>query len=153
MKSSNKSHSVGIVFSMSLICLFTILSALLIYMGYESYKGIIDNREYNKNTRVALSYLTGKVRTADSTKGVNVSERNGYEVLSISEGDCETLIYYYKNSIYEVYMAKGDDFLPEFGERVAKVKSYKAIVNDNVVTFEITLDSGEELSADVALRK
>lgn len=148
-----RTHSVGIMFSISLIFLFTMLSALIIYMGYNGYKNITDNREYNNDCRVTLSYLTGKVKTADSVDGVSISEREGYEVLSVSDGDCETLIYYYKNSIYEAYMSKGDEFEPAMGERIAKVKGYKAEKTADKISFEITLDDDEKISAIVAIRK
>lgn len=148
-----KTHSIGIMFSVSLICLFTILSALLIYMGYGGYKNILENREYNNNSRVTLSYLAGKVRTADSTDGITVSDREGYEVLAISDGDCETLIYYYKNAIYEAYMAKGDEFDPAIGERIASVNDYKAVMDENMISFEITLEDGKMLSTDVVIRR
>ena len=147
-----RNHSIGLAFSICLICVFSILSALLIYMGNEDYRQIIKNEELNKTYRTTISYLSSKVKTADSVDGIALKDKNGIKVLSVSDNECETLIYYYDNCIYEVYMGKEDEFTPLMGNIIAKVQGYDVNIDNGKVTFKVQ-DGKKEFTVSVALNK
>jgi len=146
-----KSHSIGVVFSLCLICMFAVLSVILIYMGNEAYNHVIHTKEHNNDCRVTLSYLAGKVRTADSTDGITIRKESGVDVLSVSDGDCETLIYFTGGEIYEAYIFKGDDFELDFGEKIADVKKYNVEISGDMVKFRVTTNNNEELYINVCI--
>lgn len=142
MKNTMKNnHSIGIAFSICLLCVFTVLSALLIYMGNNVYREILSNEKNNNSQRNTLTYLVSKARTADSVEGIEIRQFNGKTLVAISDGSCETLIYHYKDGIYEAYIDKKDSFSEELGERIAYADGFEAIKNGKLLELQVQIDN------------
>ena len=93
-----------------LILLFSVLSLMLVLSGAGVYKNTVENTRYNNQVRATLSYVSNKVRSADSST-IRIEQRNNISVLlfteSIEDTVYETMIYVYDGSLREMFSRQG----------------------------------------------
>ena len=98
-----------------LILLFSVLSLMLVLSGAGVYKNTVENTRYNNQVRATLSYVSNKVRSADSST-IRIEQRNNISVLlfteSIEDTVYETMIYVYDGSLREMFSRQGRTFHP-----------------------------------------
>lgn len=141
----NKSHSVNAMFMLVLFTLFAVLSVLLIIIGSNVYKNIVDSQEKNGTARNMLSYVTNKVRT--STKEVFVEEKDGVQVLVIEVDSQETLIFFRDGELKEATIAAGDDYNLDFGDVIgyADLFSFELNKNTNMLKLKVVIDGKSKI--------
>ncbi len=151
-----KNHSISLIFTMSLILLFTVLSALVLYMGVESYNRIMDRRSDNISSISTIAYIGNKLNQAyvsggvyEDTVGSGVFETSAIRI-KVDEG-VSTVIYYYNGYLYEYTLLDEWTFTLDLGERICKVDSFDFDIYDNYVYYTVVID-GNTHSMKTALR-
>lgn len=154
MKFNDRPHSVHILFSLILLCIFAVLSLSLVTIGRDVYTRIAGNLQQNNDLRMAASYTANKIRAYDYEGGVSLINDSGIDILSLAEqdGGLSTYIYYYNGHLCEYQIFEGEDFQPERGEILVELKSCKFAMTDNSVTFSVTEPGGKSTEVTVRLR-
>ena len=135
-----KSHSISVLFMLVLFTVFAILSVLLIIIGSKVYGNIVDSQEKNGNGRNVLSYVTNKVRTAESEGQVFVEEKDGIPVLVIGGNEQETLIFFKDGKLKEATISAGDDYNLHFGDVIAAVDDFTFQINKDTNMLKLTVN-------------
>lgn len=119
-------HATDLIFVLSLFCLFTVLSLLVVIQGADVYQGISREMDANYSARGTVAYLTEKVRQNDRENGVAVKEVGGEPALVFSDevnGEVyETWSYLYSGSLREVTVKQGVEIRPENGQEIMALK-------------------------------
>lgn len=101
--------SVESIMVILLMILIAISISVLIYNGSLTYRNIIDNKNVEENTRIALSYINMRVKQNDNAGQITVDSQayEGNNALVITHtGDEEGLfsyIYHYDGFLWECY--------------------------------------------------
>ncbi len=129
-KTAGTSHMVGGLFTFALFGLFVVLSLLIVVIGVDGYKSVVDTGDRTNELRTTLGYVVGKLRSEAAADGVSLEEREGLTVLVLTqlndeEEPLETIIYYLDGMLMEAYNnAAILDFDPEFGELLTNIASF-----------------------------
>jgi hypothetical protein len=134
------------IFIMLLFLTIVILSFMMILAGKNIYNNINEDRKSNYDVRVTLSYVANKMRQADRNDGIEIREINGNNALVIREtyddADYETWIYYYNNSLYEIFTDEGSEFEMIDGNEILKVEDFDILkLKENL--FKLTVNSAK----------
>lgn len=123
-----KQHSIETLFAVVLYGMFALLSLLLVLIGAQVYKRIVQNTEARGGIRASLSYVANKVRASDESGGVRLENRDGIDVLvfeeTVEDATYETLIYYYDGALRELFQPSGTSFTPASGETLTAVTQF-----------------------------
>lgn len=139
-----------------LIVLFSILSLMLVLSGAGVYKNIVASTRRNNEVRASLSYVSNKVRTADSST-IRLEKRNNIPVLlfteTIENTVYETMIYLYDGSLCEMFSRQGRTFHPENGTKITKVSSFEANLENRLLSLRIEDDNRKIYETKLSLRQ
>lgn len=137
----NRNHtSLDFIFILALLCVFAFGALMSVILGSNSYKGIKADMDSNFELRTPLSYIGMKIRQSDEINSIRIMKKEGTDVLVLDTLDngeiCQTWIYEYQGSLYEVYIKKGMPFQLEDG--LAIVPSYGLTFNlkDNLLEIK-----------------
>lgn len=78
-------HITDLLFSLGLLCLFTISSLTVLLIGAHVYKQTALDMKTNYTTRTALTYVAEKVRQHDSTSSISLGTLEDAPALELSE--------------------------------------------------------------------
>ncbi len=136
----NKTHSINVLFMLLLFTLFAVLSVLLIIVGSNVYKNIVDSQEKNGTARNMLSYVTNKVRTC--TDEVFIEEKDGVKVLVVGIESQETLIFFTDGELREATISEGDDYNLHFGDVIGNAEEFDFELNEhtNMLKLKIVIN-------------
>lgn len=91
-------HMIDIIFVLSLFCVFTVSSAVILLFGADIYKNTAYSMDFSFSSRTSAAYVTEKVRQSDTYDSICIDESKGYERLVMTrEIDGVT----YATSLYE----------------------------------------------------
>ena len=120
-----RKYAMDALFALILYGMFTLVSLLLVPIGAQIYRGVVQRTDDRSNVRASLSYVANKVRSSSSA---NLETREGTTVLVLSEQQeeqrVETLIYCYEGKLRELYQMEGKAFVPANGEELAAVSGF-----------------------------
>jgi len=144
------------VFIFALLAAFALLSLVVVIAGARSYRMINATAEKAYISRTGLSYLTGKVRSADEAGMVGVRNENGVDVLTLGgvygEERYNTYIYCDGSNVCE-YFAKVDlPFSPDLGEAVFAAAQLSCLEDGGLLTITLADGAGQTYSAAVFLQ-
>ena len=149
-------HSISGLFAFLLIGLFALFAMAIVVSGIKAYRGMADGARLASQQRIALGYVSGKLRASGDRDSVSIREEAGVKLLVIaeeSEGDrYETRIYYTDGSLREQFCAPDLPFDPEDGEPIASLPGFTFTRTGDLVTLTARLSGGGEAEASVALR-
>jgi hypothetical protein len=110
---------------LAILCAFAISALVLINVGVHVYKNITVKNSETFSLRTSLSYIATKIRQSDSKDKIYLSKKKGISVLTLEEVvkgvTYETLIYYDKGKLYELYQEKGKEFKLSDGMEVMQL--------------------------------
>lgn len=134
--------SIQFIFIMLLFLIIVLLSVMIITLGKNVYSNINEDRASNYELRVSLSYIANKIRQADKENAVSLKDIEGTKAIVIKETydglKYETWIYYYDNSINEIFVDEGTLFELSDGMKVLEVESFNIIkMKDNLYKFSV----------------
>ena len=143
-----RSNSVQTVCIMIIFAIFSLSALALVVTSIKSYRNISLNAESNSQLRASLSYVTNKIRAFDANSAVDIQNINGTDTLVITavyDGDeYQTLLYYYDGNLYEQFVAKGDMFDLDDGNRITKLSSFTMEKqDDSLFHFVAKSDKGD----------
>ncbi len=149
-------HSISGLFAFVLIGLFTLFALMIIVSGVQSYRGMADGARLASQQRLALGYVSGKLRASGDRGSVSIREESGVKLLVITEDadgeQYETRIYFADNSLREQFCTPDLPFDPEDGDPITSLPGFTFSRTGNLVTLKAFLTGGGEAEAFVALR-
>ena len=135
-----------------LILLFSMLSLMLVLSGAGVYKNTVENTRRNNEVRASLSYVSNKVRSADSST-IRIEQRNNISVLlfteSIEDTVYETMIYVYDGSLREMFSRQGRTFHPE----IVPISSFEAKLENHLLSLRMEDDNQKAYETKLSIRQ
>lgn len=140
IKGNNKQFSFHLVFIILLFVMIATMSLMIILHGKNIYSSINEDRASNYEKRVSLSYIANKIRQSDKDKNVRIENLYGENAIVINEkyDDVvyETWLYFYNDSIYEMFTDKGVKFNLEDGMKIMEIEGFVIEeINENLYKF------------------
>lgn len=149
-------HSISGLFAFLLIGLFMLCALAIVVSGVQSYRSMADGVRLASQERIALGYVSGKLRASGDRDLVSFRDEQGAKLLVIAEdvdGDrYETRIFFLDGSLYEQFCGADIPFDPESGEAIAALPGFTFERSGDLVTLRARLTDGTEADASVALR-
>ena len=134
-------HSFDTVFILLLFCLFAVSSLILVLIGANVYRSIVDKMDANNEIRSSLSYVSNKVRSADS-HDVSIQSLGGQQTLVIeSEFDSEkynTYIYLYNGYLMELFTKADNDFKAGAGDKITPITAFTITKTESELSLEVS---------------
>ena len=145
------------LFTFALFGVFVLLSLLIVVIGVNGYRNVVDKSESLGEVRTSLGYVLGKLRSDAATDGVEVKHQAGIDTLVLTEnyrGDIlETLIFHRDGALYELSQYGGYEFDPENAWRLTEVASFDiAQAGDNLLRLTATGADGRTQTVHAAVR-
>ncbi len=108
MKRINVNTSIESLLVMILMTIFAISISFIIMQGKSTFERVTENKIQDENARIALSYVTKRIKQNDEKGSVRVVENavEGITALRIShsyEAGLFTYIFYHDGYMYECY--------------------------------------------------
>lgn len=158
-RAEGHSHMIGELFTFALLGLFLLLSLLIVVIGVDGYRRVVDTSESVGAVRTTLGYVAGKMRSEASTDGVRIEEHeDGTITLVLTERingkPYETIIYHADGALHEAYISADElDFSPDFGTRLTAVASLDFHwVDADLLELTATAADGRSQSLCLAVR-
>lgn len=157
-RTEGQSHMIGELFTFALFAMFLLLSLLIVVIGVDVYRGVVDAGESVGVVRTSLGYVAGKVRSDSAMHGVRVEEQDGLTLLVLTEviddTPYETYIYHQEGALYECYInADATEFDSEFGDRLTEIDSFNAVMeSENLLALTATASDGRSQTLHLACR-
>lgn len=128
-KTYSGSHAISELFTFLLFAMFLVLSLLIVVIGADGYRGVVDTGEQTSALRTSFGYVAGKLRSEAASGGVEIRNVEGRSLLVLTENYendiYETIIYHKDGALYEVYRdVSATEFSEELGERLAEVADF-----------------------------
>lgn len=153
------SHMIGELFTFLLFAMFLILSLLIVVIGADGYRGVVDASETVGEMRTSLGYVAGKLRSDAANNGARLvpfgEDGNALILTEMYEGTrYDTAIYYQDGALYEAYINADELALEDaFGDRLVEVAGFDmALEGDSLLALTATASSGQSQTMHVALR-
>lgn len=144
------------VFILMLLCVFAFGALMSVILGANTYKGIKEDMDSNFELRTPLSYVSTKIRQNDEIDSIRIINKEGVDALVLEREDngipCQTWIYEYDKSLYEVYIEKGTDF--ELSDGLSIIPSYglQFSLKDNLLTVTAKDHNGDSHHISLSFR-
>ncbi len=156
MKNEQKQLKIGSLMALMIFGAFAVCLFLVLLMGTDSYKRMMERDRYTYEKRTAVQYLTTRVRQSDIADSIAVMDFDGADALVLSETfedeTYETKLYCYDGWLMELYAEQGSDLLPMDGERILELKELKLSLEDSLLQAKLILPDGAERSLCIKLR-
>lgn len=122
MRREKATHTIDIIFALSLFCAFSASVLLVLMTGVKVYRDSVDSVESGFEQRTCISYVVEKIRHFNTRGAVKLGEFGDTSAVFLSE-DIEntlyyTVIYVNKGMLMELFYEEGMNFNPEDGEKI-----------------------------------
>ena len=153
----NMNHtSLDFIFILVLLCIFAFGSLMTVILGSNAYKGIKEDMDSNFELRTPLSYISTKIRQNDSIGSIQIINKEGTDALVLENPDngeiCQTWIYEYQGSLYEVYLKKGTPFNLEDGLDIIPSYGLDFKLEGNLLQIKAADHQGKTRSLSLSFR-
>lgn len=144
MKKLNGSSSLEMIMIMILLILFTSSTYTMIYAGLTAQDHILDQKQTQINTRVAISYLNVKFKQNDVLNKVSVEENpiNGKNAIilhdTFNDSTYDTWIYLENGSLVEQLVETGKAPESDLGFEIAVVDDFNVEMENNCIKTTIS---------------
>ena len=140
--------------------IFTISSFYMVLIGANVYKKTIDRTDVNNEIRSSFTYISNKVRSADSMGGIYVEELGGIGTIVMVSANASGTYYnyiyyndgYLKESVTKNAPAVSLQDLELTSEEVIKSSYFEISQSKNVITLSGYTNEYVNLSLDLTLR-
>lgn len=148
-KNGQKGQVMGTLFTMLLFLVFVMCALFTVLAGGKVYENIGGRMEDNYTGSVALQYVANKVRQGDRAGMVEVLTVDETPVLelkqTIGEQVYATWIYYYDDSIYELFTRPDIGLGLDAGVPILECEGLTFRQDGNLLTVETAGDGGGQL--------
>lgn len=121
-------HTVDLLFTISLFCVFAASALLLVLTGVRVYRSTAQRLEGTYSARTALAYVTEKVRQHDAEGRVSLTEIDGLTAIMLTDqaGDdiYETYIYSDGDYVCELLVRQGTTLSSDMGQQILRVDDF-----------------------------
>ena len=163
MRKPSSTQRVDTVFALLIFCAFAAAVLLVLLLGVRVYEKVAARSDEAYDQRIALSYISAKIRHADTQENIYVGSFEGYEkhpeigVLYLEEdydsATYHTMIYFSDGWIRELYCEKGLAFNPEDGEAILEAQALSFETEENgLIRIICTDQNGVRMSIFVLPR-
>ncbi len=151
-----RDHSVSGLFAFVLVGLFTLLALTIVLAGVRSYRAMGDSARLVTQERIALGYVSGKLRGSGDRNNVSFREEQGVKLLVIREqADAETYetrIYSAGGILREQFCDASVPFSADDGEQIASLPGFTFYGEGARIILRAHLSDGTVAVTSVALR-
>ncbi len=116
----------------------------------------MERAEANNGARVLSAYVRSMVRAEDAEGSVGIEEYDGITALALREkiedGEYVTWLYPYEGQLYEMFTEAEYGFVPDRGTAICGIQSFEPSLQNGLLTVEMTGDTGDACTVQVALR-
>lgn len=150
----NRGSAVSGAIVFFLVGVFAFFSVVMVLLAAHTYKNTHLRSDENGDKRVLHHYIVNAVQAADRENAICTDEKNGVKRLVIYPDDetgAEMSIYAYGGNLLEIYLSKGDEFIPEYGEVILPLKAFEPIILENLLTVLAEDEYGEKSEIHVSL--
>lgn len=156
MTRKNK-HIIDFIFPFSLLFVFIASALIVLVIAASFYRKTTDAMQQKDESRIALSYITTKIRQNDDRGQVEIVRLEGRDCLRLpSEVDgtlCYTYIYAYDGQLKELFIMDGVDFALKDGADIMAIHELTMTARtDQLFEFTTTDQTGTRYSTLVAER-
>ncbi|MBR4878826.1 MAG: DUF4860 domain-containing protein [Clostridia bacterium] len=124
------------LFVLVLYLLFALCTMALMVTASSVYENITVSMEQNHSIRTNLSYISTKIRQADSI-AITDGRIEAYEKGFVSR------IYFYDDNICEQYCEADMEFDAEYGDAITQAESFETSADDKAYYINIGIDGAE----------
>jgi len=159
---NEKGYSViEITFVMILLAIFGFTTFTLVAVGANSYETMLYEREGHAKMRVALSYISTRVRQGDAENALRIAEVEGNKALVLTQNEngetYETWIYMRDRDLCEIFIPQGVSFGAADGVTLVDVNGIDMVLDETGQGVNITVLSSNpmkypDLSVYIQLR-
>ena len=127
----------GALLAFVLVCVFAVLSVLIVAIAIQAYDQIISNAEADGQLRMSLSYTANKIRAHDGLGTIEAKQEGNIDVLALYQTidgeEYVTYIYCDHGMLLECFTTADSAFDPDMGEELMPLQSFSATVYANRV--------------------
>ena len=149
-------HSMQGAFIFVLLGMFALMSTLMVLLGAQMYRATVEHSEDNNQGRLLSAYVRSMIRAQDSGQTIEITEENDVPVLCMKEdwdGDVYvTRLYQHDGSLYEYYSSAEQPFDLGDGTAICEAGSFKATLDGQLLTINMTDGRGQPCEVRVAMR-
>lgn len=148
-------HSMQGAFIFVLLGMFAVMSTLMVLLCAQMYRATVDISQLNSQERLLSAYVRSMVRAQESGGVIEIGEENGIPVLCFKEVyDDEvyvTRLYEHDGSLYELFNDAAQEFNPDAGTAICSAGSFRASLDGQLLTVNMTDGSGKPCEVRVAM--
>ena len=156
MRGAKRLHSISGLFAFALIGVFALCALAIVASGIKSYRSMGSASRLGSQQRIALGYVSGKLRALGDRASVSVREEKGVKLLVLSEEEdgtaYETRIFHVDGHLCEQFCEAGLEFDPEGGDPIAFLPGFAFERTGALVTLAARLSDGAVAQTCGALR-
>ena len=146
-----KKHTIDTLFVVMIYGMFTLLSLILVLIGVQVYSGVVNEFETRSTTRVAMYYISNKIRSTDISNNLKIEKIDGTDVLINTSGKAyQTIFYNHDGVIKRLSKYETEPFIPEsgdvFSEEDIDVQSYVIAKRDKFNDIYLVDTGGNMIS-------
>lgn len=145
-KTGSRSHVISQAFVFLLLGVFAVFSTLMVLLGAQLYRGIVDQTELHNARRVLYSYVNNAVRGNDGEKCIRTESIGGVDVLVfdwfVDDEHYETKVYCHEGGLRELFSDAGQAFEPGYGEVICGAQAFRPELVDGTL-LKIYIEDAE----------
>ena len=149
MALAGRKNSAQLIVAFCVLGMFVIFSLVLIAFGARAYSHTGEEISNTDQLRTSLNYVANKVRFSSGGDAVNLESVDGIEVLTVSEGEYQSCIYFYDGQLRECYLEDLEDFSPETGDVILEISDFQMEEDDGLLCLEACTEDGESMSLEI----
>lgn len=152
---SGQNHVISGLFVYMLLGAFAVLCVMMVLMGAQAYRGIVDRSTEHSDERILRSFLRSAVQTDDYTGVISAEQEQGLDVVKFTyDYDGEIYIkrlYCADGALRELFISADREFDAAAGEVICAAQSMTAQLEDGLLTANLVAPDGEEYAVHIAL--
>ena len=150
-----KSHVISQAFVFLLLGLFAVFSTLMVLLGAQLYRGIVDQTEAHNARRVLYSYVNNAVRGNNAADLIHMEQIDGVDALVFDwfvDGEhYETKVYCHEGTLRELFSEAGEAFEPDYGEIICRAEAFRPEMEGKLLKLHIEDAEGHARTLHMAL--
>lgn len=144
MKSTQRRHTIELIFPLTCILVFCLCAMILILGGTDFYKKTVQGLKENYTIRTAVPYIQEKCREYNNVKQTEVIDGPEGKVLAfyktVREKEYATYIYYMDGYLRELYTKKSAEAQWEAGQKLVALEAF-SLEWSNPCLMKITVEA------------
>lgn len=142
MTGKHSTHSIDVLFVITLFFCFALSVIVLTQTGASVYGNIVDDMTQNFESRTAYTYIFNKIHQADADNSVSVGSYCGVDAIILSEEIDNltycTYLYCYNGYLMELFTRYGQEIDPEYGTELMEISDFSVEqISDSLYRFTI----------------